>query len=57
MLSPLRPDLCHKDDEYDAWDAVADYIFQVIPSSALPMGNSTLSMEELQFRVRIDAPL
>jgi len=43
-------------EEYDTWDAIADYVFQVIPFSVLLPGNSTLLMEELRCCRRIDAP-
>ena len=43
-------------EEYDSWDAIADYIFQVIPFFVPPPGYSTLSMEELQRYICVDAP-
>ena len=40
-------EFCFQDEEYDSWDAIADYVFQVDPFLVLSPGHSTLSMEEL----------
>jgi len=38
------------------WDAIADYVFEVIPFPVLIPENSTLLTEELRCCYRIDAP-
>lgn len=45
-----------QDGEYDSWDVVAEYVFQVTPFLILPPRYSTPSMKELQCYVRTDAP-
>ena len=47
MFPSLRPDFYPKDDGYDTWDVIADYIFQVIFLSLTLLGDLTLSMEAL----------
>jgi len=44
------------EEECDNWDAIADYVFQVIPFLVSPPGYSTLPMEELQRCICADAP-
>ena len=46
VVLPLS-DFCLKDEGYDSWDLIANYIFQVILCSVLPLGDSTFVTEEL----------
>ena len=39
ISSDLRSDLCHQDEEYDSWNVIADYIFQVIYLCVLLLGD------------------
>jgi len=52
----VSADSCLQDEEYDSWDTIADYVFQVIPFPVPVPGHSTLSMEEFQCYIRVDAP-
>jgi len=43
-------------EEYDSWDAIADYVFRVIRVPVSLSHHSILSLEELQRYISIDAP-
>ena len=38
----FHSDSCLQDEEYDSWDIIADYVFEVIPFPVLPQGHSPL---------------
>ena len=52
----FHSDFCLQYQEYDSWDAIADYVFQAIPFPMLPPDHLTFSMEEFRRCLRIDAP-
>ena len=56
MFFCFRPDCCPQDKEYDSWNSIADYVFQVIPTFMSSLSHSTLSMEEFKRYIRLDAP-
>ena len=41
-------DNCFQDEEYDSWDAIADYVFQVTPLPHVIAGPPHPHMKELK---------
>ena len=51
----FRPDCYPQDKEYDSWNSIADYVFQVIPTFVSSLSHSTLSMEEFKRYIGLNA--
>ena len=52
----FRPKYFPQGEEYDCWDAIAVYVFQVIPFSVSLPGHLTLPTEQPRCQICIDAP-
>ena len=55
VFSCFRSDCFPQDKEYDNWDVIADYIFQVIPIPVSSSSHSTFSIEAFECYIRPDA--